>query len=573
MNMIGLRAARMLAAVVLAPALAHAAALRLNSPYPCGEDLTLTVTACGPVNGQTFCMIKLDKDGRTLRQSGGLEQDVAKLINKCAAHVGGAPVSSGASAPPNPAYLAEFPSVEKIQSLVKGTNPDDTLARRLAILTYLPQMIDTMRVDTRSYNSPKTPDEVRILQAYSLAAYRISQSYAKSHTAAATSNFQHLEGHYEFDSNFYHAWWPTLFPADLRASYNHMVAGDFAALKAHAQQEVQAQQQAREQSAGNGGFGAGNDHGGRDEGRKCLESGRSEMECFGEALTASLSDLTGGALKRILPETPLGLRLTGVYASADLQLAFEQSKAFLRCGTLEPQQLQYTIERRGPQLLVSLPTSPNPLLLSYRVSGDLAGPPAIEVAGRVVTGPAIDHPTTVYETHTDYDSSDPYVSHSHTSSYVVHHYTVPTAPKTESCSAGALAPTGQTLRTANILTQLLGTSASQSQNTAPGLRLNGTYASSGGLKIEFRGDSATLECGAAHHSEGYAVHSQDGQMVVRFQNDTGPLALTLGSDGALVSAGRVTVAGRTISGEGADGQPLYTPTSASCTIGTLTAAQ
>lgn len=586
-----------LVALALAPVLAHGGALRLNSPYQCGEDLTLTVTECGPVNGQTFCLINLTKAGRILRQSAGTEQSIAKLVNECAAHVGGAPASSGASAAPNPAYLAEFPSVEKIQSLIKGTSPDDTLARQLAIFTYLPQMIDVMRVDTRSYNSPNTPDEVRILQAYSLAAYRISQSYSKAHTAAATSDFQHLEGHYEFDSNFYRAWWPALFPPDLRESYNRMVAGDFAALKAHADAEVRAQQQAREQSAGNGGFGAGSDHGGRDELRKCLESGRSEMECFGEGLKASVSDLYGGnPLKGIVPETPVGLRLTGAYMSGNLQLVFAQSKATLRCGTLEPQPLQYTIERRGAQVLVSLPTSPKPLLLAYQADGQLLGPGLVDILGLVAIGAPIDHPTTYFQTQvastshrisaaeaeqsTDaledvHDYGYPHVEAGDTyqKAYQIHHYVTPTAPKTERCSAGALAPTGTTLRTANVLTQLFGTPASQSQNTAPGLRLNGTYASAQGLKIEFRGDSATLDCGAAHHSEGYLVQPQGAQLVVRFQNDTGPLALTLGSDGALMGAGSVTVAGRTISGEGADGQPLYTPISASCLVGTLTAAR
>jgi len=593
------RPARLLVMLTLAPALAHAAALRLNSPYPCGEGLTLTVTACGPVNGQTWCMIKLDKDGRTLRQSAGLERGIAKLINGCAVHAHGGPVPAAATTPAmNPSYLAAMPTVEKIQSLIKGTSSDDTLARQLAILTYLPQVIEMRRVDTRGYNSPKTPDELRILQSYRVAAWRISQSFAKSHTSAATSQFQHLEGHYEMDSKFYHAWYPALISVDFRAAYSREVAQDFSQLKAHAQQEVRAQQQARQQPAANGGFGAGSDHGGRDEVRKCMESGRSDMECLGEGLKASVGDLYGGnPLKGIVPPTPAGLRLIGAFASGNLQIVFSQANATLRCGTLEPQPRQYTIERRGQQVLVSLPTSPKPLVLAYRADGRLAGPGPVDIAGLVAIGPPVDHPTTYYQTHVastshpisaaeaeqsteslydvhDY-GGDPHVEAGDTyeKAYQIHNYVTPTAPKTERCSAGVLAPTGATLRTSDVLTGLLGTQASESQNTAPGLRLNGAYASPDGLKIEFRGVSATLDCGAAHHSEGYVVRPEGGGLIARFQSATGPLALTVEPNGTLVGSGSVQVDGRLISGEGADGRPLYTPVSARCAIGTLTATR
>lgn len=66
---------------------------------------------------------------------------------------------------------------------------------------------------------------------------------------------------------------------------------------------------------------------------------------------------------------------------------------------------------------------------------------------------------------------------------------------------------------------MLGSQASRSANTAPGLRLNGTYAVAGALKIEFRDNSATLECGAALGSEGYVVVPEGGQLVVKFQHN------------------------------------------------------
>ncbi|MDE3135547.1 MAG: hypothetical protein KGL59_03145 [Acidobacteriota bacterium] len=99
--------------------------------------------------------------------------------------------------------------------------------------------------------------------------------------------------------------------------------------------------------------------------------------------------------------------------------------------------------------------------------------------------------------------------------------------------------------------------------------MGGTYVSPGGLKIEFRGDSATLECGQALNAEGYAVVPESSQLVVKFKNDTGPFSLVLQPNGTLTGGGTVLVAGRRIY-QTASGQPGYVPLNSSCTVGTLT---
>ena len=119
------------------------------------------------------------------------------------------------------------------------------------------------------------------------------------------------------------------------------------------------------------------------------------------------------------------------------------------------------------------------------------------------------------------------------------------------------------------LTQVIGSKTSKSANTAPGLRLNGTYAAPGGLKIEFRADSATLACGEALNSEGYAVVPEGGQLVVKFQNNTGPLSLVLEPNGTLTGSGSIEVAGRKAI-KSDDGRSVdFLPRNARCTLGTL----
>ena len=225
----------------------------------------------------------------------------------------------------------------------------------------------------------------------------------------------------------------------------------------------------------------------------------------------------------------------------------------------------------------------------------MSGPGPIDVAGRVVTGRATDNASTSYETQTQTTTTQRQIAANDAPNYsadqvhrngmeysvdeqttssttvptTVHNYSVPTAPKTERCNVGVLPPIVATSSISSTLTQALGSQASKSANTAPGLRLNGTYAVAGGLKIEFRGDSATLECEAALSSEGYAVVPEGSELVVKFQHSAGPLSLVLQPNGTLSGSGSVDVNGRKIY-RSQNGDIAYTPQNARCTLGTMT---
>jgi hypothetical protein len=153
-----------------------------------------------------------------------------------------------------------------------------------------------------------------------------------------------------------------------------------------------------------------------------------------------------------------------------------------------------------------------------------------------------------------------------------HHYEVPTAPKTEHCNVGAMQPAGASFSASSLLTQVLGSKESKSSNAAPGLRLNGTYAATGGLRIEFRDDSATLQCGESFNSEAYEVVPEGSQLVIKFQNSTGPLSLVFQPDGTLTGSGEVNVAGRKVI-QSPNGGLDYLPRNGRCSLGTLQAAK
>jgi hypothetical protein len=160
-------------------------------------------------------------------------------------------------------------------------------------------------------------------------------------------------------------------------------------------------------------------------------------------------------------------------------------------------------------------------------------------------------------------SSTSYAPVSHTT------YVVPTKPKIEKCNAGVLPPTASNVKASEALTQLLGTQASKVAKTAPGLRIAGTYSGPGGLSIEFRDDSATVECGAAHNAESYSVVRAGGQLEVKMQNGAAPFTLVLQPNGTLVGSGTIAVDGRKLVPTAEGDVHNFVPVKANCSLGTL----
>src|SRR6266851_4189842 len=99
-------------------------------------------------------------------------------------------------------YTNDLPSVDRVKAEIKGSDPTDTLARQVAVFTYLQSYIDRIKYN-RTVRGNFTPGETRMRGAYSVAAYQISQDYSKSHTPAETAAFGHLYGQYEMNTTFY----------------------------------------------------------------------------------------------------------------------------------------------------------------------------------------------------------------------------------------------------------------------------------------------------------------------------------------------------------------------------------
>jgi hypothetical protein len=566
-----------------------ASGLQINTPYRCPGGLVLTLFQCQTQGGQDYCFVRAEQNGKFLLQVPKPRSEAAQQLQQCTAGTAF-----------NPPYLAELPSVDRVIQGMKVVDVNDSAKRVIGALYQLSQIIQTL-ARQRSPGS-LLPDEKKLLDQYATAQSAVVQYAVKALPGQRLS----------LDTNPYHfnpsdprfgfegiAVWVDFLSPGLQTQFAQIVGGNDAGYQAKIAVEQQAalrtlqaeaaaaQAQAQPLPQDPGAVAM----------RRCMESGRSDMDCLGEGIKVGLVDLAGGnPLAAIGPSVAPGLRLSGTYSAGTFAVSFDQSSATFTCGTLIQQSLPYSADRNGSQLQIKIPISPKPLVLSYTAQGALSGPGAIDVAGQVVVGGAVATTSTGYQEQTqttmqrqqidaaeaqNYAGTD--AVHQNGSEYTVdtpvstttytaapvHHYSVPTAPKTERCSIALLSPTGSNVKISDALTQLLGTQGSSASNTGPGLRLAGSYSAAGGLSIEFRDDSATVECGQASVAEAYSVLPAGSQFVVKLQNGTTPFSLVLQPNGALTGSGNVNVAGRKmILSTGNDVHNLV-PQNASCNLGTL----
>ena len=572
-----------------APAAQSSSELQLNTPYQCAGEITLTAFQCQKQNGQEYCLVRAEQNGKFLTQVPKPRAEIATQLKACKA-----------GTPFDPAYLAEFPRASYVvQAMVTGT-PKDNVTRAIGALYQLTEIINVLSAQRGT--SGFSPDEKKLLDSYSKMQAALVQAAAQKlpgqqfNVATNPYHFSRTDPKFGFEGI---PVWTTFLSPGLQGRFAQIVGGNDARYSAAVEGEKRT---AMQQLQTNAAIAQSDQNAKKDPGsvatRRCLESGRSETECLGEGLKVGLADLAGEGhpvTALVATNKDPGLRLTGVYSTGNFHLRFDQSTAAVTCGSLLEIQLPYLVERSANQLLVKVPIQPKPLVLSFKPDGKLSGPGPIDVAGRVVAGRATDTTSTTYDTQTQTTTTQRQIAANDAPNYsadqvhqngmeysvdeqttsstsvptTVHNYVVPTAPKTERCNVGVLPPVAATSSISSALTQVLGSQASKSANTAPGLRLNGTYAVAGGLKIEFRGDSATLECNGALSSEGYAVVPEGSELVVKFQHSAGPLSLVLQPNGSLTGSGSVDVNGRKIY-RSQSGDIAYTPQNARCTLGTLT---
>ena len=589
--------------------------LQLNVPYHCANNIIVVVKHCEMRNGTEVCSLVKGPPNGPLGDEISVPKAQAAGIGlicplQSAGQAANRPAQSASGKMFSPPYLSEMPSVDRVLTAMKTNDPRETAVRQIWAFYELTEIIKALSGDREFARTGMLPDEQKIMGEYQVAQYKVGQEADKAFPNNKPS--EDLTYHFSrWDPKFgykgINIW--QFFSEGLQSQFAQIVGKDnarYAALRAE-QKRIAAQGVSANPQANVPGVQQEmkNDPG-RVAMRRCVESGRSETECLGEGLKVGLKDLAGGDIvPNITGETAAqGLRLTGAYSALSgnkLRIAFSQDKVIVNCGPLNSVPYPYRVERTANQISVQIPISPKPLVLALRTDNTLAGPADVVVNGLVpighggvsagTTNPGYEEQTrtttrerqidaaeaqnyagtdAVHQNGMEYSVTEQVTTTTYEPASVAHYQPAPMAPKTERCAAGIMQGNSNSGSIGEALTQIVDPSAKKKAPVPPGLRLAGMYASPTGLRIEFREDSATVECGEAHVAEPYVVQDANGQISIRIQNGAAPFALSLQPNGTLVGSGAIDVAGRVVTGSTANAL-TYASRSARCSIGTLTA--
>ena len=487
------------------------------------------------------------------------------------------------SQPASSDYTNDLPSVERVKAEIKGSDPTDTLARQVAIFTYLQTYIDRIKYN-RTVRGDYTPGEARMRAAYAMAAYNMSQEYAKTHTHTEAAAFERLHGQYEMNGGFYQDWSKHLIGPQTAAAYKGAEAGLAATQKKHYDQEMAdykrdsaAQQAADKQIFGTQGL--SNDPTAVAT-RRCLELGGSNAGCVGKGFMSGFRDLIGftpDVQEALTGSGVAGVVLNGLYKNPALatSLNFGDAVAIEGCGKLVADPHHYAIDKRPGSLRVTIDNEPNPIVLTMRPDGGLTGPGLIEVTGRVIIGY---HTVTTTQMINGVRAAPDQCNGPCQTVSTVPDY----APATARCNIGSLsmppppkpAPAGaQSADSSGMMGLITGISDMLSpgggaqEGGGSGLRMAGKYGG-GMLLLDFSSNSLVLDCGQAHVRAPYTVENATNTFLIHVQNSGGPFTLSLQPDNSLRGSGSTAVNGRLVTGMKGD-EVTFAPHSETCEVGTF----
>jgi hypothetical protein len=296
----------------------------------------------------------------------------------------------------------------------------------------------------------------------------------------------------------------------------------------------------------------------REEGeiRECIEAGRDPTTCAGETMSKSLqgmmAEVNPGMAKAMANNHPPGLYLTGVYKGGNFTANFSQDGVSVSCRDLVPDGHSYTVQMNGNRAVVNIQAQPQPISLTFRPDGTMLGPPAIDLKGNIVVG---------HSTQWKINSSNnvPYAES-----------TPILRATTERCEIGGLK--GYTSGPQTTVTMTMDLLDPGSAKVIPsGLRVNGQYFGAGGFGIKFHTDAAVVRCGAASVAHDYRLVQQDNQLLLELKEAAHPIVFAYRPDGTLAGSGPIQVSGRKLVGTKENGDMIFTPQNAACTMGVLSA--
>ncbi|MEK6300388.1 MAG: hypothetical protein AABO41_06670 [Acidobacteriota bacterium] len=582
-----------------------------NQPVSCPDGLSYIVESCQPWGPDERCVFRSERNGELVNRASTWRAMLSERLKDCkaasrpAAGTQTQPARPGAGSAQsmNPPYLSKLPTVERVMRDVQGKDPMDTAARQAGVLWQLREVIVSVATSQRRNELNLTPDEQHFRGEYYAASTRLMQSVQQQLAGDKTGRLFELQG-YAYDRKLLDEVLQKSAPG-FRDEYwqaEGQIAGRIKAREERDKADQQrAQAEIKEWEAKQ------QPKPWQRELTRCIASGRSESQCFTEALGKGAGDFLPG-LKKI--PRPSGLYLSGVYTSqGGFAVMFHSDGAWVGCKQVKWLPASAAVEIKSDQINVRLmsgsgagcflcdtqagailrqpkpgenpeewqgqriifPVRPDGKLAATRVSPQPSG--AVDVTGPVQVG-------TRPGTKTFYRNVNGIDVYDHTESCMQPVYETQTAR----CTLGPMTPDQSAsagINVSDVLGSVLGVANKTATKPPPvGFRVHGKYAGEDGFDIEFHPESAVLGCRDAAVAREYSVSTSGNRVLVNIQNGASPIALELRPDGTMAGSGTVQVNGRRlvnvkerIEGTLVVREPVFQPLTDTCTLSVLTPAE
>jgi hypothetical protein len=325
--------------------------------------------------------------------------------------------------------------------------------------------------------------------------------------------------------------------------------------------------------------------------RRCISSGRLAATCTGNQLLGAFGKMLGSVAPALDTTHPKpGPEMAGVYLGAgNWRLDFIDGGVLVNCAYLSPDQHSYKLDFKSDRTLLTVDTTPAPLVLTLRADGTLVGPGPFVLDGVVATGVAKEGPDPNASSGLTDQYGMPLTNSQAASSAEVYkngqayygakggsgpvHATF--AHKRVTCPALNLSSKGGAVGVQTMQTNLLKSMFSDGDTGAPtpaGIRMHGIFAAETGFSVEFFPESAIVGCGPdVARAYPYTVEAGASGATIRINAPDHALVLAFRANGGLEpeAGGAYLVHGRITTGQDDDGNFTFAPMEQSCNLAML----
>ena len=283
---------------------------------------------------------------------------------------------------------------------------------------------------------------------------------------------------------------------------------------------------------------------------RCITAGRLPSVCTGGALMKPFGEIVASVLPSVGAPLPPGPNMAGNFEGhGRWRIEFDDRSLMLACADLTLQQHPYKLALQNNRVAITIDIAPNPLVLTYRSDGTLAGSGPITVDGRIYLGRS----EGVTVDGTQNVNVDTY------------------REATRHCEQPVLSSKGVAASTTEFASNALTSMFSDGEKappTPPGLRMHGTFASQSGMGLEFSPETVIISCGEPARAYPYSVQSDGARTVVKIADPGHAVLLALQPGGDLdVANAPYEVHGRKITGQDDNGDFTFAPLNTTCNLG------